>query len=253
MFNPILRVHGTRSTNQNELWSYGTEAQTLLASYDTCRYRLLPYIYSLAWMATSQGYTPMRGLIMDFRTDEHSATIGDQFMFGPAFLVNPVTDPGVDSRRVYLPKAKWHDFWSGSSIKGPRMVEAAAPIDKLPLFVRAGAIVPMGPEKQWSTEKPEDPIELRIYRGADGDFTLYEDENDGYNYEKGVYATIPLHWDDAKQTLTIGERKGTFPGMLMERRFQLVFVRENHGAGITAESKPDKVVTYSGRQTSVTP
>jgi len=106
---------------------------------------------------------------MDFRTDEHSATIGDQFMFGPAFLVNPVTDPGVDSRRVYLPKAKWHDFWSGSSIKGPRMVEAAAPIDKLPLFVRAGAIVPMGPEKQWSTEKPEDPIELRIYRGADGD------------------------------------------------------------------------------------
>ena len=111
----------------------------------------------------------------------------------------------------------------------------------------------MGPEKQWSTEKPEDPIELRIYRGADGDFTLYEDENDGYNYEKGVYATIPLHWDDAKQTLTIGERKGTFPGMLMERRFQLVFVRENHGAGITAESKPDQVVTYSGRQTSVTP
>jgi alpha-D-xyloside xylohydrolase len=96
-------------------------------------------------------------------------------------------------------------------------------------------------------------LELRVYRGADGDFTLYEDENDGYNYEKGVYATIPLHWDDAKQTLTIGERKGTFPGMLMERRLQIVFVTENHGAGITAESKPDKVLTYSGKQTSVTP
>jgi len=253
VFNPILRVHGTRSTNQNELWSYGTEAQKILASYDTLRYRLLPYIYSLAWMGTSQGYTPMRGLIMDFRTDEHSAAISDQFMFGPAFLVNPVTDPGVDSRRVYLPKAKWHDFWRGSSVEGSRMVDASAPIDKLPLFVRAGSIVPMGPEKEWSTEKPEDPIELRVYRGADGDFTLYEDENDGYNYEKGVYATIPLHWDDAKQTLTIGERKGTFPGMLMERRLQIVFVRENHGGGITAESKPDKVLTYSGKRTSVTP
>ncbi len=252
-FNPILRVHGTRSTNQNELWSYGAEAQKILTSYDTLRYRLLPYIYSLAWMTTSQGYTPMRGLIMDFRADEHSATIDDQFMFGPAFLVNPVTDPAVNSRRVYLPKAKWYDFWSGSSLEGPRTSDAAAPIDKLPLFVRAGSIVPMGPEKEWSSEKPEDPIELRIYRGADGDFTLYEDENDGYNYEKGMHATIPFHWDDARQTLTIGERKGAFPGMLTERRFQIVFIRENHGAGPSAESKPDKVVPYSGKQTRVTP
>jgi alpha-D-xyloside xylohydrolase len=252
-FNPILRVHGTRSTNQNELWSYGAEAQKILTSYDTLRYRLLPYIYSLAWMATSQGYTPMRGLIMDFRLDEHAATVGDQFMFGPAILVNPVTDPEANSRRVYLPKSKWYDFWTGSSLVGPRMIDAAAPIDKLPLFVRAGAIVPMGPEKEWSSEKPEDPIELRIYPGADGDFTLYEDENDGYNYEKGVYATIPFHWDDAKQTLTIGERKGSFPGMLTDRRFQIFVVRENHGAGITAESKPDKVVPYSGMQMSVTP
>ena len=252
-FNPILRVHGTRSTNQNELWSYGAEAQKILTAYDTLRYRLLPYIYSLAWMTTSQGYTPMRGLIMDFRTDTHSATIGDQFMFGPALLVNPVTDPGVSSRQVYLPKAKWYDFWSGGSVEGPRMMDAAGPIDQLPLFVRAGSIVPMGPEIEWSTEKPEDPIELRIYRGADSDFTLYEDENDGYNYEKGVYTTIPLHWDDAKRTLTISERKGAFPGMLKERRFQIVFVGEGHGVGISAESKPDKVVTYSGKQLVVSP
>jgi len=252
-FNPILRVHGTRSTNQNELWSYGAEAQKILTSYDTLRYRLLPYIYSVAWMTTSQGYTPMRGLVMDFRTDEHSATIGDQFMFGPALLVNPVTDPGVTSRQLFLPKANWYDFWSGSSVEGPRMMDTAAPIDRLPLFVRAGSVVPLGPEKEWSTEKQEDPIELRVYRGADGDFTLYEDENDGYNYEKGVYATIPFHWDDAKQMLTIGERKGTHPGMLAERHFQIVFVGEGHGAGITAESKPDKVVTYSGRQMVVIP
>jgi len=132
-------------------------------------------------------------------------------------------------------------------------MDAAAPIDKLPLFVRAGSIVPMGPETEWSTEKPEDPIELRVYRGADGEFTLYEDENDGYNYEKGVYATIPLHWDEAKHALTIGERKGSFPGILTERRFQIVFVGENHGAGISAESRPDKVVTYSGKPVAIAP
>jgi len=252
-FNPILRVHGTRSTNQNELWSYGAEAQKILTSYDTLRYRLLPYIYSLAWMTTRQGYTPMRGLIMDFRNDMHSATIADQFMFGPALLVNPVTDPGVGSRQVYLPKAKWYDFWNGSSVEGPRVIDAAAPIDKLPLFVRAGSIVPLGPAMEWSTEKQEDPLELRIYRGADGDFTLYEDENDGYDYEQGVYATIPFHWDDAKQTLIVGDRKGTFPGMLNERRFQIVFAGEGHGVGILAEDKPDRVVTYSGKHLVIAP
>jgi alpha-D-xyloside xylohydrolase len=252
-FNPLLRVHGTRSTNQNELWSYGSDAQKILLSYDTLRYRLLPYIYSMAWMTTSQNYTPMRGLVMDFRSDARTASIGDQFMFGPAFLVNPVTEPGANTRRAYLPKAKWCDFWTGTSVEGPRTVDAAAPIEKLPLFVRAGSIVPMGPEKEWSTEKPEDPMELRIYRGANGDFTLYEDENDGYNYEKGAYATIQFHWDETKQTLTIAERKGDFPGMLADRSFQVVFVGENHGVGIMPEGKPDKVVHYAGKQITVTP
>jgi alpha-D-xyloside xylohydrolase len=252
-FNPLLRVHGTRSTNQNELWSYGPDAQKILVSYDTLRYRLLPYIYSMAWMTTSQGYTPMRGLVMDFRGDTRTASIGDQFMFGPAFLVNPVTEPGANTRRAYLPKAKWYDFWTGTSVEGPRTVDAPAPIEKLPLFVRAGSIVPMGPEKEWSTEKPEDPLELRVYRGANGDFTLYEDENDGYNYEKGAYATIQFHWDEMKQTLTMGERKGEFPGMLAERSFQVVFVSANHGAGVVPEGKPDKIVHYAGKQVIVTP
>src|SRR5437667_368902 len=246
VFNPLLRVHGTRSTNQNELWSYGADAQKILVSYDSLRYRLLPYIYSLAWMTTSQGYTPMRGLVMDFRSDARTATINDQFMFGPAFLVNPVTEPGANSRRVYLPKAKWFDFWTGTSADGPRTVDAAAPIEKLPLFVRAGSILLMGPEKEWSTEKAEDPMELRIYRGADGDFTLYEDENDGYNYEKGVHATIPFHWDETKQALTIGERKGDFPGMLAVRSFQIVFVGQNHGVGILSENNPDHMAQYGG-------
>jgi alpha-D-xyloside xylohydrolase len=252
-FNPILRAHGTRTTNQNELWSYGPGAQTILVSYDNLRYRLLPYIYSLAWMTTSTNYTPMRGLVMDFRTDERAANIGDQYMYGPAFLVNPVTDPGSTTRRLYLPKAKWYDFWNGASHDGGTVVDAASPIEQMPLYVRAGSIVPFGPEKEWSTEKPEDPIELRIYRGADGNFSLYEDENDTYNYEKGAYSIISFHWDDAAKTLTIGDRKGQFPGILQNRSFRIVMVSNNHGVGVGTTSNPDKVVQYSGKQIVVKP
>ncbi|MGA8431265.1 MAG: glycoside hydrolase family 31 protein [Candidatus Sulfotelmatobacter sp.] len=252
-FNPILRVHGTRKPDENELWSYGEDAQKILVDFDRLRYRLLPYIYSLAWKTTSESYTPMRPLVMDFRTDPRALDIGDQFMYGPAFLVNPVTQPAATSRQLYLPEAKWYDFWSGEMIAGPKSIDAAAPIDRMPLYVRAGSIVPLGPEMEWSTQKPEDPIELRIYRGADGQFTLYEDENDNYNYEKGTYATIPFSWNDAAQTLTIGERKGQFPGMLRERTFHIIFAGEHHGAGISPEAKPDKLVHYTGQQVTVTP
>ena len=241
-FNPILRVHGTRKTDQNELWSYGPEAQKILVSFDRLRYRMLPYIYSLAWKTTSESYTPMRPLVMDFRSDVRAQNIGDQFMYGPAFLVNPVTEPDATTRRLYLPQSKWYDFWTGSSVAGGHSIDAIAPLDRLPLYIRAGSILPLGPDEEWATEKPADPIELRIYRGADADFTLYEDENDSYNYEKGMYATIPLHWDDTKQTLTIGDRKGQFPGMLESRTFRVVFVGENHGAGISPEERPDKTV-----------
>jgi alpha-D-xyloside xylohydrolase len=252
-FNPILRVHGTRHPDENELWSYGPDAQKILVTFDRLRYRLLPYIYSLAWKTTSEGYTPMRPLVMDFRTDVRADNIGDQFMYGPAFLVNPVTEPAASARNVYLPQAKWYSFWDGTSLEGGRAIHAPAPIDRLPLYVRAGSILPMGPEMEWSTEKPEDPIELRVYRGADGDFTLYEDENDTYDYEKGVYSTIPLHWDDAKQTLTIGECQGKFPGMLQTRSFRIVFVGENHGTGVGPADKPDKIVEYSGSQKTIAP
>jgi len=252
-FNPILRVHGTRNPDENELWSYGPDAEKILVTFDRLRYRLLPYIYSVAWKTTSEGYTPMRPLVMDFRTDVRADNIGDQFMYGPAFLVNPVTEPEASSRSLYLPNAKWYNFWDGASLDGGRAIEAAAPIDRLPLYVRAGSILPMGPDMEWSTEKPEDPIELRVYRGADADFTIYEDENDNYDYEKGSYATIPLHWDDTKQTLTIGDRKGQFPGMLQTRTFRIVLVGKNHGVGVGPEEKPDKIVRYSGRQNTVTP
>jgi alpha-D-xyloside xylohydrolase len=253
-FNPILRVHGTRGNpDGNELWSYGPETQKILVDFDRLRYRMLPYTYSLAWMTTSESYTLMRPLVMDFRTDARVADIGDEFMYGPAFLVNPVTEPGATTRSVYLPEGKWYDFWSGVTVKGVSTVTAATPIERLPLYVRAGSIVPMGPEVEWSTQKAADPIEVRVYRGADGSFTLYEDENDNYNYEKGVYAAIPFHWDEAGQTLTIGDRKGEFPGMLASRTFRIVFAGENHGVGINPEDKPDKVVQYAGKQIAVTP
>ncbi len=253
-FNPILRVHGSRGNpDGNELWSYGPEAQKILVDYDRLRYRLLPYTYSLAWMTTSEAYTPMRPLVMDFRTDERAVDISDQFMYGPAFMVNPVTEPGAAMREVYLPGAEWYDFWNGVTLKGGNTVLTPAPLERLPLYVRAGSIVPMGPEIEWSTQKPADPIEVRVYRGADGSFTLYEDENDNYNYEKGAYATIPFHWDEARQTLTIGERKGEFPGMLKNRTFRIVYAGENHGTGINPDDKPDKVVQYAGKQITVGP
>ena len=252
-FNPVLRVHGTRNPDENELWSYGPDAQSILVNFDRLRYRMLPYIYSLAWKTTSEAYTPMRPLVMDFRNDSRAQDIGDQFMYGPAFLVNPVTEPSSTTRLVYLPNTTWYDFWSGSTIEGGRMINANTPLDRLPVYVRAGSIVPLGPDEEWSTQKPADPIELRVYPGASGDFAIYEDENDGYDYEKGVHATIPLHWDDAAHTLTIAERKGQFPGMLQERTFRVVLVKENHGVGVNAADEVDKVVQYSGKQISVTP
>jgi alpha-D-xyloside xylohydrolase len=250
-FCPIFRVHGTRTTNTNELWSYGPEAQEILTSFDRLRYRLMPYIYSVAWMTTSKGYTPMRPLVMDFRTDVTAQNVSDQFSFGPSILVNPVTEAGATSRHLYLPDARWYDFWDGTSLAGGKWVDASAPLNRIPLYVRAGSLVPVGPEIEYTTEKPPDPIELRVYPGADGDFTLYEDENDTYNYEKGAFATIPIHWDDAAGKLTIGDRAGKFPGMLEKRTFRVVFVSANHGAGI-GSTVPDKVVEYSGSQVTVT-
>jgi alpha-D-xyloside xylohydrolase len=249
-FCPIFRVHGTRTTNQNELWSYGPEAQKILTKFDRLRYRLMPYIYSLAWKTTSEGYTPMRALAMDFRTDVRADNIGNQFMFGPALLVNPVTEPEATSRSVYLPTGDWYDFWTGSKTHGGHRIDAPAPLDRLPLYVRAGSIVPMGPEVQYAAEKPADPIELRVYPGADGDFTLYEDDDVTYDYEKGAYATIPIHWDDAKRELTIGQRQGSFPGMLASRDFDVVIVRADHGAGEAVTTTADRTLHYSGEKAS---
>jgi len=247
-FCPIFRAHGTRTTNQNEIWSFGPEAQKVLTAFDQLRYRLMPYIYSLAWKTTSEQYTILRPLVMDFRADTRAQNISDQFLFGPNLLVNPVTEPGATSRHLYLPNAIWYDFWTGRTAQGPRSMDAPAPLDRLPLFVRAGSILPLGPDLQYAAEKPADPMELRVYRGANGSFLLYEDENDNYNYEKGAHAAIPLSWDESAQTLTICDRTGAYAGMLETRTFRVVFVREDHGVGGALTEAPDKTITYSGKK-----
>jgi alpha-D-xyloside xylohydrolase len=404
-FCPIFRAHGTDFPR--EIWQFGEPgdwAYDALVKYDRLRYRLLPYIYSVAWQVTNIHSTMMRGLPLDFVDDSKTYNINNEYMFGPSILVAPVTSelyyprllpvgvppvcllstdslrgltghyfrgehfdtldhvqrdsviqfdwtrrgaPGVgkahftvrwegklrapetgkyefevtsddgvnlwiDGQQImdemypaglqrnyadaefkagslhdikleyqqvdkgaavtlgwrtpamlasYTPKREtqpwqlylpattaWVDFWTGETVAGGRDVEEPAPLDILPLYLKAGAIVPLGPVMQYSTEKPADPVELRIYPGADGRFTLYEDQNDGYGYEKGVYAEIPMAWDNAKRQLTIGKRRGTFPGILVRRTFNLVLVGTNHGVGDGETMNPDKVITYSGSE-----
>jgi alpha-D-xyloside xylohydrolase len=399
-FCPIFRSHG--SETPREIWEFGDFSNTLL-KFDNLRYRLLPYIYSLANQVTTNSYTIMRALPMDFGSDKNTYSIDDQFMFGPSIMACPVTEymlnrppensvlvsadhfktkdgkPGLNAsyykkmaykdlglekidstinvfwydgrpeyvtdstlsarwegklipsetgkhqfhikcfgpkrilldgkelpfvyksvevytdlieleagkeysimletenktpgalrvqlfwktpamfekektvekkdqtRKVYLPaNTKWFDFWTGEELTGGQTITSAAPIDKIPIFMKAGSIVPMGPFVQYATEKQPDPIELRIYAGANGEFTLYEDENDGYAYEKGVFATISISWDDAKHELTIGKRQGKFPGMLEKRNFQVVLVGKTNGTGIELAGKPDKLIQYQG-------
>ncbi len=404
-FCPIFRSHG--SETPREIWEMGDFAPTLL-KFDNLRYRLLPYIYSLAWKVTSEDYTIMRGLPMDFSNDTRTYNIDDQFMFGPSILVNPVTefmyhrppskselvpskcfktndgkegllakyykgkdytnfskeqiDPNINinwyggrpdyvtdsmysirwegklvpeetgkyqfhmksfdskriyingkvlpaiytsteqytdfieleagkeydfvlenennqtgaarmmlfwktpsmwalekepvnvekTREVYLPEGtSWYDFWTGKKYDGGKSFTFEAPIDLIPLLVKAGSIVPMGPFVQYSTEKPADPIELRIYPGANASFTLYEDENDNYNYEKGIFSTINVSWDDNSKTLKFGHRNGEFPGMLKTRTIKVIIVSEDNGKGIEISPKSDKVITYDGKEQQI--
>jgi len=249
-FCPMFRVHGTGKPK--EMWRFDTNTQNILIRYDQLRYRLLPYIYSVSWMVTSEGYSMMRGLVMDFRQDTNVYNIPDQYLFGPALMANPVTRARATSRNVYLPAGtSWTDFWTGKSYPGGQTIGVAAPIETMPLFVRAGSIIPYGPLVQSAMEKP-DPIELRVYRGADGTFTLYEDEGDNYNYEKGDYATIPISWSEATRKLTIGPRHGSFRGMLKKRTFHVVWVSPGHGTGIPSTKLPDAVVHYTGKAVTIT-
>jgi alpha-D-xyloside xylohydrolase len=258
-FSPIFRIHGK---GERAIFSDNWDApmKTILLKYDNLRYRLLPYIYSLSWKVTNEGYTIMRSLAFDFPNDPAIKSIPDQYMFGSAFLVNPVTERMYSlpnsknikkTRKVYLPEStNWYDFWTGKILKGGQTINAAAPIETLPLYIKAGSILPMGPYLQYATEKVADPLEIRVYTGANAGFVLYEDENDTYNYEQGKFATIAMNWNETTKTLTIMDRKGEFPGMLKERTFNVVWVNTTNGKGLKPALKFE-TIKYTGQEISI--
>ncbi len=246
--SPIFRMHGYQT--ETEPWKYGQKVEDNMRRILNMRYRLLPYIYSEAWQVTKNGSTMMRPLVMDFNGDTAAVNREYQYMFGKSILTAPVTEPGVSRWKVYLPKsAGWYDFWTGKHFAGGRTVETDAPLDKIPLFVKAGSIVPMGKAIQYSAEK-SDTLEIRVYKGADGRFDLYEDEGDNYNYEKGKYSIISFSWNEKTQSLTVGNKQGDYPGSLKKRIFTVVLVDEAKGFGIDRDAIGKKVL-YQGKQIKV--
>ena len=250
VFCPIFRSHGHRPNN--EMWSY-PNVESSLIEYDKLRYRMMPYIYSLAWKVSNEDYTIQRPLVMDWRSDPQTWNIGDQFMFGPAILVSPVTEAKATQRRLYLPKdTLWYDFWTGEKREGGVSIDAAAPLNRIPLYVRAGSILPLGPDEQYAGEKVDGPMELRIYPGANGRFNLYQDEGDNYNYEKGQHAVIPITWSDSERTVTFGARTGSYSGMPQEIIFHIILTHPGHGVGGAVEEHAEKAVVYRGAEVRVT-
>ena len=276
LFCPVFRSHGADAPR--EIWQFGKKGEPIYDAIEKqirLRYRLIPYLYSTAWQVTSSNDSYMRPLFADFASDKRVWNLTDELMFGRSILACPIVDPqyteekiirtdamtgwnrqevrsqkdegqGVDwtapkTATKYLPKGTdWYDFWTGERLKGGRDVTLQSSIDRVPMFVRAGSILPLGPEEQYVGEKPWDNLEMRIYPGADGSFTLYEDEGDNYNYEKGYYSTITFTWNDKARTLTIGTRQGGYQGMLLSRKFTIVL--------------PDgqqKVVDYAANEVTV--
>jgi len=263
-FCPMMRSHGEGSPR--EIYQFGQKGHKIYDSdekYINLRYSLLPYIYSSSWEVTNKQSSMMRALVMDFASDKQALDINNEYMFGKSILVCPVTTPmynkdgkedfsTVKSMEVYLPKgADWFDFWTGEKYSGGQKVNKEVPLDIMPLYIKAGSILPIGPKVQYATEKKWDNLEIRIYEGANGEFTLYEDENDNYNYEKGIFSTITFSWDNAKKTLTISDRKGSFPDMLAERNFNIVKVSVKNGVGNDSETEIVKAVNYTGEKVTV--
>ncbi len=271
-FTPMQRSHG--SGVKKEIYNFGKKGDWVYDSeekYINLRYSMIPYMYSTAWDVTSNSGSFLRALFMDFSEDQKVHDISNQYMFGKSFLVTPVTDAmyvsaeeknkwknpqenfsKVKTQAVYLPQGTdWFDFWTGEKLNGGQTINKEVPIDIIPLYIKAGSIIPWGPKVQYATEKKWDNLEIRIYTGANGEFVLYEDENDNYNYEKGIYSTIKFKWNDQNRTLTIENRNGEFPGMLKNRRFQIVLVDQLKGIGVENSLKIDKVVTYKGKEVSI--
>jgi len=270
-FCPMMRSHGADAPR--EIYQFGNKGDKVYDAVEKfigIRYSLLPYIYATSWDVTAHQSSMMRALVMDFPNDNNAWDVNDEFMFGKSILVNPVTTPmytkpgaitgrdttkiedfsEVKSKQTYLPKgAGWYDFWTGEKFAGGQKVTRQTPLDIIPIYVKAGSIIPFGPQVQYATEKKWDNLDIRVYPGADGDFTLYEDENDNYDYEKGKYTEIKFHWDDKKHLLEIADRKGSFDGMLKDRKFSVsIATTETDSA---AKLKAVKVVNYDGNETSL--
>jgi alpha-D-xyloside xylohydrolase len=271
-FIPMMRSHGEGAPR--EIYQFGKKGDPVydaIEKYIKLRYTLLPYIYSTSWNVTANDGSMMRALVMDFAGDKNALDINDEYMFGKALLVSPVSNSmywkyevqekdtmkvedysSVETKNVYLPiGTEWYDFWTGERLAGGQTYKKETPLDIIPVFVRAGSILPLGPEVQYATEKNWDNLEIRVYRGANGEFTLYEDENDNYNYEKGNYSTITFSWNENRKELTIGQRKGNFPGMPATRKFNIIVVDKNKGTGSELSGKYYRVVDYAGEKTVI--
>lgn len=252
-FIPLFRSHGQWPLR--EIWNIAPDEHPAYKSfvyYDKLRYRLMPYLYSLAGWAHFKDYTLMRPLVMDFNGDREVENIGNQWMLGPALMACPVGYYKARNRSVYFPQqCGWYDLYTGEMIEGGQRLVVDAPYEQIPVFVRSGAIIPFGPEMEWSDEKPAELIHLYIYAGANGQFQLYEDEGTNYNYEKGKYATIDITYDDATRTVSFGARKGQFAGMLKNRQFNIVLVSKDHPQPLNLDNPSGKLVQYNGKAVSV--
>lgn len=284
-FTPMMRSHGTDIPR--EIYNFGKKGETI---YDAIvktidlRYALLPYIYSASWDITNSQSTMMRALVMDFN-DKKVVDMNNEYLFGKSILVAPVvnaqytpetivksneetgwnkdnegngaktqavTFTQAKSTKVYLPDGtSWFDFWTNEKINGGQEIEKATTIDEIPLYIKSGSIIPFGPKVQYATEKKWDKLEIRVYPGANGEFTLYEDENDNYNYEKGAYSTITFKWNEQTKTLTVGKRKGDFKGMIKNRTFNIILATKEKGTGMTGTTNSDKTISYDGKEKSV--
>ncbi len=252
-FIPLFRSHGQWPTR--EIWNIAPDNHPTYKSfvyYDQLRYRLMPYMYSMAAWAHFKDYTLMRALVMDFNGDKEVENIGNQWMFGPALMACPVGYYKARNRSVYFPKqCGWYDFYTGEHYDGGQHLVVDAPYEKIPVFVREGAIIPFGPVMEWCDEKPAELINLYVYEGQDGSFQLYEDEGTNYNYEKGKYATIEIAYNDADKTVSFGKRNGAFKGMLKNRRFNVVLVKKDQPRDLNLDNPEGKMVQYSGKAVSV--
>jgi len=249
-FVPLFRVHG--QWPQREPWNVSPDGHSAYKSfefYDNLRYYMMPYLYSLAGQVYLNDYTMMRGLAMDFGSDKNVLNIGDQWMLGPAIMACPVMSYKQRSRSVYLPAGNgWYNLYDGTFHKGGATVTADAPYERIPVYVKAGSIVPFGPRMEWSDERRADTINLYVFTGGDAEFLLYEDEGVNYNYEKGLYTTINIKYDESENTLTLGRCEGAFPGMLMQRYFNIIEVSPKKARSLDLDKPKGKMVKYEGKE-----